>query len=674
MSMLTPDWLATFAARAADPHFADARAALGVQVARYRTTLPAIPERQAGYYHDFFCPQHAVQLHFDPQQPHAHRCPVDGAIFRGEPFDSAWRWLVNDRLSDATLKLALHAALGTTDEQGDADRAQARAILLGYAARYRTMSPPPIPHPTHPGLVTWSGLDESVWVIRLTWAVALLGEALMPDDARTLREDLLRPAADHLRRERWPEIHNVTNWNNAALVTLALALGDEPLLGEALNEPLGVAAQLAGGVYDDGFWWEGSLSYHYYTLAALVWTARALRASGRAFAGADTLRRMFRAPLTLAFPDLGLPAIHDCWYQIGLLGEVGHGIPDAAGFYEVAHAWYDDPAFAWLLRQNYARHPRVALEALLDGVAEIPATPEPPFANHHARGSGLVVLRTDAPRDQQHYLLLKAGPDARAHGHPDQLSVQLFAQGARLAADLGTPGYGIGLNDTWYRQTASHSTILLDGRSQPPADGRITRYEERDDFVLTEGVVGWESGPYAGVELRRLIVWRGAYWIDCFSVVTPAPRQIDWVWLNCGALLAAPPADPAAAALGEGDGYRHFTEVARLRQDGAADLCWQHDSARLALALPPDDGARYIATTPANPATQTLSALVRRRVAANTTFLAVFAPAAIGAAPAIRSVRWDTDPSTRGLSVETTTGYEHWRFDGTSGGVTPRRC
>jgi hypothetical protein len=48
MSMLTPVWFAALRARAADPAFAPAREALAAQVARYRETLPPLPERQAG--------------------------------------------------------------------------------------------------------------------------------------------------------------------------------------------------------------------------------------------------------------------------------------------------------------------------------------------------------------------------------------------------------------------------------------------------------------------------------------------------------------------------------------------------------------------------------------------------------------------------------------------------
>lgn len=677
MSMLTPDWLAALAARAADPRFAAARTALNEQAARYRAMLPALPERQAGYYHDFFCPQHAVQLRFDPQRPHEHTCPVDGTVFSGEPFDSAWRWSVNDQLSDAALRFALHARLAggaTPDEaRGTAgDQEQARRILLGYAARYRTMPPAPVIHPSHPGVVAWSGLDESIWIIRLAWAYALLGEILAENDALAIREDLLHPAAEHLRRVRWPEIHNVTNWNNAALVTLALALGDDPLLGEALSGPFGVVAQLAEGVRDDGFWWEGSLSYHYYTLAALIWTARALRASGRPFVGDEIVRQMFRAPLAIAFPDLTLPAIHDCWYHIGLLGEVGHGIPDAAGFYEVACGWYGDPAFAWVLRQNHARRPRAAIEALLDGVAALPDAPAPTFASAHAAGSGLAVLRSAAPRDRQSYLLLKAGPEARDHGHPDQLSVQFFAHGARLSADLGTPGYGIALNDTWYRQTASHCTVLLDGVSQPPAAARITRYRAAGDFALAEGEIAWAEGPYAGARFRRTILWRDAYWIDIFRVVCPTPRQIDWIWQHLGEPTAVPPSQAVDGGLAGGAGYAHFTGVGRLRGDGARRLRWRSDRAQLDLYLSAADGEQFVATAPANPASQQLAALVRRRIAAETVFLAVLAPAVAAAGPVVHGVRWGAGAPARALTVATTTGREHWQIDPEAGEATLR--
>jgi hypothetical protein len=165
--------VADLRARGSAPAFADARAALDKRVEAYQEMLPDLPERQAGYYHDFFCPDHAVQLVFNPRDGHHHACPIDDRTYSGEPFDSAWGWSVNDALSDAALRSALRRALGHVPGRADADAALLRPILLGYAARYRSMPPAPGPYPgEYAGRVCWSALDESVWII--SWRGAAL--------------------------------------------------------------------------------------------------------------------------------------------------------------------------------------------------------------------------------------------------------------------------------------------------------------------------------------------------------------------------------------------------------------------------------------------------------------------------------------------------------------------
>ena len=86
--------------------------------------------------------------------------------------------------------------------------------------------------------------------------------------------------------------------------------------------------------------------------------------------------------------------------------------------------------------------------------------------------TGYAVLRSQPDGDGQpspateQYALLKYGLHGGGHGHPDKLGLTLYAQGSRLAPDLGTPGYGIDLFQGWYRQTISHNTVILDGLSQ----------------------------------------------------------------------------------------------------------------------------------------------------------------------------------------------------------------
>ena len=641
-------WLADLRARGSAAAFAEARAALDERVEGYHAVLPDIPTRQAGYYHEFFCPDHAVQLRFDPRDGHHHACPVDGRVFSGEPFDSAWGWSVNDALSDAALRGAVRRMLGHAPGRAAADADLVRHVLLGYAGRYRTMPEAPKPYPgAYAGVVCWSALDESVWIIRLAWAAALARDAFSAEEAALLRDGLFRPALEHLVRVRYQQIQNVGNWDRGAILVLGLLLGDEAVVARTLDEEYGIRDQLARGVTADGLWWELSLSYHFYVLGAVSWTMRALRAAGRPFDREDVIHRMFAVPLDLAFPDRSLPATNDCWYHIGLLGEVGHGIPNADGFYEMAFGWFRDPSFAWVVNENRrAGKARSTLEGLLDGATDLPMIKPGETPPRHLAASGLAMLRAGAGPDALAVLLKASLDDGDSHGHPDQLGIAIFG-GGRVAIDPGTPGYGIGLNDTWYRQSAAHSTVLLGSRSQPPGAARITAFEETDGTLVAEAEIAWPAAAewagvaeraravgwpdldpdagYAGVRMRRRLELRAGELVDRFSVEAPGDRTIDWVLhLPAGTSTRMPdhpaPVDASGALCGP-CGYDELTAIQRL--PGGPTVA----AVRLGetmLTVVTADGAgeeRFIALAPGNPAADRHAVLVRRRTGSRATFV-----------------------------------------------------
>lgn len=629
-------WLAALRARGSDPGFAAARRALDERLDGYHRVLPDIPSRQAGYYHDYFCPRHAVQLVFDPREPHRHPCPVDDEVFSGEPFDSAWGWSVNDTLSDAALRAAVRHAMGAGDPaKRGIDAALVRHVLTGYAERYRSLPQAPKPYPgPYRGIACFSALDEDVWIIRLAWAAALLGEALSREDRLPVREGLFEPARAHLAAVRYRQIQNVANWDNSALLTLALLLGDEDAIeDDVLGGEFGVRDELARGVGADGLWWEVSLSYHYYVLAALSWTVRAFRATGRPFDRDEVVRGMFRAPLALAFPDASLPAVNDCWYHISLLGEVGHGIPNAEGFHELAWSWFGDPEFGRVLAANVARSGRVTLEALLDGAVAPPPAERAvePRPSRHFGDAGLAVLRSD----DVVAILRAADGDGDAHGHPDQLGLQVFGAGARIAIDPGTPGYGIALNDTWYRQTGSHSTVLLDSASQPPTRASIAAFapgraeaavswpaaDAWPDVERQTRQIEWPQRPsiaYADATMRRTIGLAGAELTDAVDVFAPGERTIDWLLHIRGEFRGA--TQPAPGALSGPCGYDELADVRRV-DPGDGRVEFDLPAGRLTIDLERAPGEElFLASAPGNPAADRHLLLVRRRRAAQTRF------------------------------------------------------
>ena len=635
------DWITE---RAAQQSFQAAVRKLQAQGSGILDRDVVIPDRQAGYYHDYFCPDHAVQLVFDLDAPTVHRCPHDGRLFSGEPYDSARDWFVNNRLSEGARALGLLWTL--TRDRRYLNKAE--EILMRYAQRYVTYPPAPSLHPANPGKVTWSCLDESVWAIAVTWTFDLIRDAVSQTAAGEIERRLLRPAAEVIAEHMYRNIHNVACWNIAAIGTIGLALGDEDLIRFAIDGELGFHRQMEKGVFDDGLWFEGSLSYHYYTLGGLMALAQAAQSTTHDIRGHGRLRSMFEGPILCAYPDLSLPAINDCWYFISLLGECGHGIPPAAAFHEVAYAWYGGEMFADVLRQTYAQTERDTAEALLFGVDELPPYEKGGRASRlesvNLEPSGYAVLRSRT--DAQCYAILKYGPYADSHDHPDKLNLILFANGERMSPDLGTPGYGIELNETWYRQTVSHNTVVIDGTSQGPCSGTLRRFVAvtEDGLSIADASACWNEGTYAGVTMRRAVLWRDGYFVDVFSVACDRPRQIDWVYHNLGGFESTPEIAACSGVLQDGIGYDCIEQVRRRKVDGDVTLSWQTAASRLDVFLLGSSGSEVITGLgPFNPAFVRIPMVIARRVARHATFVSVFLPSQVDTEARGRVRRLDGD-------------------------------
>ena len=589
-------------------------------------------DRPAGYYHNYFCPDHAVELAFDADSPHAHRCPRDGRIFSGEPYDSAWRWFVNNRLSNMAYRLALMWQL---DENG-AYLTRCREILLAYAERYPGY---PIERelPYGWGKVANHSLDEAVWLIPITMAYDLVRENLNAQERTLIETNLLALAAEHIRGQKFHRIHNIECWHNAALAAVGIRLDDAGFQKMALEDRFGFHHQLREGVLDDGMWWEGSSSYHFYTLAALIAHVQVSENVGAGLHDDDRLLAMFRAPVSLAFPDFRLPATNDCWYFSSLLSDVCHGVPPAESFYEVAYGWYGEPDFARILERNYEARARTAVEALLYG-ADLPGSGDGlDTGSTVLKPSGLAILRSSEAHRRQSCVLLKYGPHGGGHGHPDKLSVSFYARGNPVATDLGTPGYGVGLNESWYRQTLSHNTVTLNGRSQPPAEGRLVRFDAKrtSGFEVVDAGVTWEDDFYAGVTMRRVILWTDTYFWDVFHVAAPQESQLDWV---CG-FQARRRRHSGLSRRGSislsGDGYAHVRQPLEFAPEQMVSLEWGLPKGGVGAFFPEDGRTRIIlGDAPLQSASETGDLLIRRRTACETTFVGLIH-------------HWDTEPSVR---------------------------
>lgn len=497
--------------------------------------LPPIPARGGQWPHWYSCSRDGATL--VTVSPTEHRCPVCGATYRGDPYDAVVIYRVHNRLSRAARDLAL--AFRFTGREEFASRA--KEILAGYADRYRSYARHNINGEDRVGggRATAQTLDESVWLIPLTWAYALVRDTLDPEARAHIEGDLLLPAAEVIREHKMG-IHNIQCWKNTAVGLVGLVTGQRKLVEEAIEDPeRGFRAQIARGVTDDGLWWEGSLGYHQYTMQALWPLAEAARLADIDLYS-DRYRSLYMAPLLLALPDGSSPGFND---------SAGGNLKSAGPLYELAYARWREPAFGRLLSQAS----RASLEALLWGVEEVPRGPMIPTESVLLRSAGYAVLRSPAMT-----VAVRFGMHGGGHGHPDKLNIVTYGGGRLFGLDPGSINYGVPLHREWYRSTIAHNTVSVDERLQANVDGTLERWERTAEGAI---LVAGAGAAYPGVRLIRALELRGAELADRFECTSEAEHTYDWAFHAAGRLAVSLKLMPREGALGQGNGYQHIREV-----------------------------------------------------------------------------------------------------------------
>lgn len=549
-------------------------------------------------------------------------------------------------------------------------------LLLDYADRYPKL-PPHGQHVGH-GRVTGQSLEEAVWGIGIAYAYDGVRDSLGAVDRERIETDLLHNIGSHVTDQLLHKIHNIECWHLASLTTLGVQLGEKSLLDRAFAHPHGLAEQLREGILDDGWWAEGSPSYHFYMLSSILVAALALRHVNPGFLDSPRLRSTFVAPLTMLRADLSLPALNDGWISIALpLGVGGY-----AAHYEQAYGLWNDPADAAFLRTVYDRGvPRLSETALLMGPelrAAGAAPPRPRRAIHPA--SGYAVL-SDGEGRAERGLLVKYGLHGGGHGHPDKLMLDLHAFGVRLAPDPGSPAYNSPLQGPWFRQTLAHNTVVIGEVSQPEAQGRLLAHTAPalDHPGVVDAAVSWpvdpdaDRGPqgswlreprrvhvpaYAGASIRRCVLWKSAprgYFLDVVLVATAGEEPVDLAWHHRGTLVVPDPAD-LTGDLGMpdwppgGEAYQFLEDVRRLPAEPGWEVAWEVDGAGTRMwGLDPDGATVLVATSPSNPPAERQATLLRRSCGPRTSYAAVVEPIDGDAgAGVVRAVSWATNELAAG--------------------------
>ena len=202
---------------------------------------------------------------------------------------------------------------------------------------------------------------------------------------------------------------------------------------------------------------------------------------------------------------------------------------------------------------------------------------------------------------------LSYGPYGGGHGHPDKLSLTVFAQGREWIPLFGSMPYETHWKAEWTAHTISHNTVVVDGISQKPTRdvdqgwpvdtgdnrvvGKLTRFDPANKLASASC-----DSAYDGLTLGRTVRLRGALVIDQVTVTpqvaaTTAARQVDYALHIDGAFAESTPAlTPRSGALGTKCGYQWIEQKAGGQADGVASLTFTAEGKRLRLWVVPLDG------------------------------------------------------------------------------------
>lgn len=220
----------------------------------------------ATWNHYFYCPEHSVRLFWDRKSPNKHRCPVDGAVFTGEPYYGAWwRWL-NGLNAKACYELGILWLL--TDDNKYLNKIT--DILMQYAKYYPDYEEHGgIPY-NGPGKANAQTLCEANCHADFARGFDIVSAALTTEQYEYISRRLLRSGADFLMQHRSNQIHNHEVKISATIGIIGAILDDDRYLTFAVNSPYGLRYQLEHALLPGGLWFEGSLHYHYYALEAFM--------------------------------------------------------------------------------------------------------------------------------------------------------------------------------------------------------------------------------------------------------------------------------------------------------------------------------------------------------------------------------------------------------------------
>lgn len=597
---------------------------------------PIVPDKAyATWGHYYVCPKHGVKFIHNRNDSKNYVCPIDGEVYTGQPYEGGWWSGINyQNAADCSALATSYICTGNTEHLS-----AVKYLLLGYAKSFRNYEVHgDIPY-NKPGRMNSQVLDDSAQMYEYAAAYSLVKDCFTEEERIFVENEFFVPATRHIIENITHQIHNHEVNICCAIGAVGLALGRRDFCEFAVNEKYGLKYQLDNALLKSSFWFEGSVGYHFYSLKALFRFDRLARYTEYSLTAhprySEILKKMLLLPFSIVDSDGILPKLND--------GGGGTRISDTySDIYEYAYAVFKDERLLPPIYEAIANRGGVRFTNYLTlcyGVEELPQRHEQEIPRDYldGDGSGLAIIRG---KDKK-CLLFKAMPYGGEHDHYDRLALSFKAFGKNICADMGTSvGYGSPMHYAYYKNTATHNTVCINGENIAPCETRVIKYEKRedgsyildaktlppDDFVMPDSftIQAWPDDTYSGCEMRRTVIYKDEYFIDIFKVSAKNELRKDWIWHTAGE-ITLPQGSLAKSAVADGGPQALLTDVYSYTAEGITKLTYDcKDGVSLDIHALSDGKELIFAKGDNNPATSKISYVMERCFEKECVYINVF--------------------------------------------------
>jgi hypothetical protein len=194
------------------------------------------------------------------------------------------------------------------------------------------------------------------------------------------------------------------------------------------------------------------------------------------------------------------------------------------------------------------------------------------------------------------------------------------------------------IHQNWYRATVAHNTVVVDGKSQDGAEGKLLAFASNHDYALAYAQC---TGTYKGVDQKRLLLLTPSYLLVVDDLTADHDVRFDWVYHNRGTAVSSPIGEKPGQITEPFTGKEFLQNVRTGQSNEPIAVNFAGDVALQLLSSAAPDTQLVIADGPGASIDERIPLAVLTRHARSARFAVVLEPLAKGSKPDTSAVDAD---------------------------------